>query len=203
MASFKQEVVIDARGHMIGRLATNVAKQLLNGQKCTVVRCENINISGSLFRNQLKYKAFKRLTNNVQPSHGPFHYRAPSKMFWRVVRGMIPHKTARGAAALDRLKTFEGVPHPYDRKKKVVCPEALKVLRMKPYRKYCMLGDLSQKFGWKSGELVKKLEDNRRSRASAFFKKKLATLQKVKGVKKSAAKALKGDMKAVYEKVVA
>jgi large subunit ribosomal protein L13Ae len=140
--SFQKEVVIDARGHMLGRLATVVAKQLLNGQKITLVRCENINISGSLFRNQLKYKAFKRLTNNVQPSHGPFHYRAPSKMFFRVVRGMMPHKTARGAAALDRLTTYEGCPHPFDMKKKQVVPEALKVLRLKPHRKFCMLGDL-------------------------------------------------------------
>ena len=29
------------------------------------------------------------------------------------IRGMVPHKTARGAAALDKLKTFEGIPHPY------------------------------------------------------------------------------------------
>ena len=28
---------------------------------------------------------------------------------------MIPHKTARGAAALERLKAFEGVPAPYDK----------------------------------------------------------------------------------------
>merc|ERR1712216_947073 len=109
---------------MLGRLAATTAKQLLNGQKITVVRCESINISGSLFRNQLKYKAFKRLTNNVQPSHGPFHYRAPSKMFFRVVRGMLPHKTARGAAALDRPKTYEGCPPPFDMAKKQVVPDA-------------------------------------------------------------------------------
>ena len=29
--------------------------QLLNGQKVTVVRCEEINVSGSFFRNKLKY----------------------------------------------------------------------------------------------------------------------------------------------------
>jgi large subunit ribosomal protein L13Ae len=50
---------------------------------------------------------------------------------------MIPHKTARGAAALERLKLFEGVPPPYDRKKRMVVPEALRVLRLKPGRKYC------------------------------------------------------------------
>ena len=50
---------------------------------------------------------------------------------------MLPHKTARGAAALERLKLYEGVPPPYDRKKKMVVPEALRVLRLKPGRKYC------------------------------------------------------------------
>ena len=42
-----------------------------------------------------------------------------------------------GAAALERLKLFEGVPPPYDRKKKMVVPDALRVLRLKPGRKYC------------------------------------------------------------------
>ena len=43
---------------------------------------------------------------------------------------MIPHKTARGAAALERLKVFEGIPPPYDKKKRVVVPQALRVLRL-------------------------------------------------------------------------
>lgn len=50
---------------------------------------------------------------------------------------MIPHKTPRGATALERLKLFEGVPPPYDHKKRMVVPEALRVLRLKPGRKYC------------------------------------------------------------------
>jgi large subunit ribosomal protein L13Ae len=39
---------------------------------------------------------------------------------------MIPHKTKRGEAALARLKTYEGVPPPYDRTKRMVIPDALK-----------------------------------------------------------------------------
>lgn len=82
---------------------------------------------------------------------GPFHHRAPSKILFKAIRGMIPHKTARGAAAIERLKLFEGVPPPYDRKKRMVVPAALRVLRLKPGRKYCtvkvghtvVLGDCS------------------------------------------------------------
>ena len=41
----------------------------------------------------------------MKPSHGgPFHLRAPSRIFWRTVRGMLPHKTKRGAEGLNRLK---------------------------------------------------------------------------------------------------
>ena len=85
---------------------------------------------------------------------GPFHFRAPSKMFWRTVRGMIPHKTARGAAALERLKTFEGIPPPYDTQKRMVVPQALRVLRLKPGRKYCTVGRLGHEFGWKYQDVV-------------------------------------------------
>ena len=55
---------------------------------------------------------------------------------------MVPHKTERGKDALKRLQTFEGVPPPYDKKKKMVIPSALKVLRLKAGRRYCSLGRL-------------------------------------------------------------
>ena len=56
---------------------------------------------------------------------------------------MIPHKTKRGAAALERLKVFEGVPSPYDKQKRLVVPDALKVLRLQHGHKFCKLGDLA------------------------------------------------------------
>jgi len=49
------QVVIDGKGHLLGRLASIVAKQLLNGQKIVVVRCEALNISGEFFRAKRTY----------------------------------------------------------------------------------------------------------------------------------------------------
>lgn len=69
---------------------------------------------------------------------------------------MIPHKTARGAAALERLKVFEGVPPPYDKQKKMVVPQALRVLRLQPGRKYCTVGRLSHEVGWKYQDVVER-----------------------------------------------
>ena len=103
-------------------------------------RCEGINMSGNFYRNKLKYLDFLKKRCNVKPSHGPF--RAHSNIFWRTVRGMTPHKTERGKDAHKRLQTFEGVPPLYDRKKRVVIPSALKVLRLKHGRRFCFLGRL-------------------------------------------------------------
>ena len=96
-------VVIDGRGHLLGRLTSIVAKQLLWGKKVVIVRCEQIVISGSIKRNKIKYAQFIKKRMNTNPSRGPFHFRSPARIFWRTIRGMIPHKTARGQLALGRL----------------------------------------------------------------------------------------------------
>merc|ERR1711955_134445 len=165
-------VVIDGRGHLMGRLASIVAKNILNGNKVIVVRCEGINMSGNFYRNKLKYLKFLRLRCNVKPLRGPFHFRAPGKIFWRTVRGMIPHKSERGKDAMKRLQTFEGVPPPYDKKKRMVIPSALKVLRLKAGRKYCTLGRLSHEVGWRYQDIVATLEAKRKVKGEAFYKAK-------------------------------
>lgn len=48
-----QPYVVDGKGHLVGRLASILAKEILNGQKVTVVRCEELNVSGNTFRNQV------------------------------------------------------------------------------------------------------------------------------------------------------
>merc|ERR1711971_409930 len=85
---------------------------------------------------------------------------------------MVPHKSSRGKAALDRLKVFEGVPFPYDHKKRMVVPEALKVLRMKSHRNNCVLGALAAQNGWKKADLISDLEEKRKLRSQKFWEAK-------------------------------
>lgn len=84
-----KRVVVDARHHMLGRLASILAKELLNGQKVVVVRCEEICMSGGLVRQKMKYMRFLRKRMNTKPSHGPIHFRAPAKILWRTIRGYV------------------------------------------------------------------------------------------------------------------
>merc|ERR1739842_171471 len=156
-----------------------VAKNILNGNNVVVVRTWGINMSGNFYRNKLKYLDFLKKRCNVKPSRGPFHFRAPSKIFWRTVRGMTPHKTERGKDALKRLQTFEGTPPPYDKKKRMVIPSALKVLRLKHGRRFCSVGRLSHEVGWKHQDIIETLEAKRKVKAEDFFKKKM-DLKKVK-----------------------
>ncbi|KAL4597333.1 hypothetical protein ACB092_12G224400 [Castanea dentata] len=179
-----KRVVVDGRNHMLGRLASIVAKEVLNGQKVVVVRCEEICMSGGLVRQKMKYMRFLRKRMNTKPSHGPIHFRAPAKILWRTVRGMIPHKTKRGAAALARLKAYEGIPPPYDKTKKMVIPDALKVLRLQKGHKYCLLGRLSSEVGWNHYDTIRELEEKRKERSQVTYeRKKQLTKLRVKAEK--------------------
>eukprot|EP01036_Dinobryon_divergens_P028580 gene28580-37544_t len=167
-------IVIDGKGHLLGRLTSIVAKQLLQGKKIVVVRAEQIVISGSLKRNKVKYAQFIKKRMNTNPKRGPFHFRSPARIFWRTLRGMLPHKTKRGQLALGRLAAFEGIPEPYDKKKRVVVPAALKVIRLRSDRPFTVLGALSKEVGWGYTDLVSRLEAQRKIKEQAYYAEKKA-----------------------------
>merc|ERR1712167_270962 len=96
---------------------------------------------------------------------------------WMNKKMLTKPKTARGAAAMERLKVFDGVPPPYDKCKKKVIPWCFRITRLRPGRKFCRVGRLATEVGWKYGELVKKLEEKRSIRGAAFHAKKKATLK--------------------------
>ena len=117
-------------------------------------------LSGSLFRRKVAFAKFKNWNSNTNPRKGgPYHFKAPSKILWWAIRGMIPHKTKKGKIAMERLKIFEGCPYPYSHRKRKVIPRALKVIRLLKNRKYCILGELSSGIGWNKGKILLKLEN--------------------------------------------
>jgi large subunit ribosomal protein L13Ae len=138
----------------------------------------------------VKFWAFLRKRTNTNPKKGPIHFRSPCKILWRIVRGMIPHKKARGAAAMARLKVFDGMPAPYDTKKKMVVPQALRITRLKPKRPFTTVGHLAEEVGYKQLEVVQKLEAKRLATAPEYNAKRKAANQ-------AAAKAKAANVSAV------
>merc|ERR1711862_909322 len=168
---FEKEIVLDGKQHLLGRLAAVVAKELLNGQRIVVVRAEDIVKSGPLYKNRMKYCEWLQLKSNTNPRHGgPYHFKAPSKLFWRVVRGTV---------AMERLRVYEGIPAPYSHKKRQLVPQAMRAVRLANGRKWCRMGDLCASIGWNKGNLISTLEEKRSKRAGEWFQRRLKLQKKV------------------------
>ena len=168
---FEKVVVIDGKDHILGRLAAVVAKHLLNGQRVIIVRAEKLVATGPIDRLLREWALYKKKNSVSNPFRGgPWHYKSPAKIAWKCIRGMLPHKTARGAAAMARLKVFEGCPHPYSVQKKVVITNALKAVVLDSFRKSTYLGEFSSRVGWSHGATIEALEKKRLERATKFHK---------------------------------
>jgi large subunit ribosomal protein L13 len=137
---------VDAKGQIAGRLCSNVAKLLLNGDRVIVVNSEKTLISGqrgSVMRSWLEYL---KIASVVHPKHGPFHSRTPDGIITRMVRGMVPRRKPKGEAAMKRLRVYVGVPGEYARVKFQVFENAEAT---KPPAYYVSLSEIASRIGWK------------------------------------------------------
>ncbi len=75
----------------------------------------------------------------------------------------------RIANALERLKVFEGIPAPFSTMKRMVVPAALRVLRLRPGRSFCVIGRLSSEVGWKYEKVLAKLEAERKEADKTYY----------------------------------
>jgi large subunit ribosomal protein L13Ae len=181
------------RAHVSSALVALYVLSLFDNRLMAIIT--NISVA----RNRVKYSQFRNKKMNTNPSRGPFHQKSPAMMVWRTIRGMVHQKTARGQAALTRLSTFEGIPAPYDKQKRVVVPAALKVMRLKPGRDFTVMGDLAHSVGWKHQDLLKRLESKRKVDGKDFYEKKKAALAK----KREAEAACAADLAKVNEVLAA
>lgn len=115
--------IIDATGSTLGRLSTNTAKRLLNGEEIAVINSEKAIISGKKFTIKERYKQ-KREVGTYRK--GPFFPRVPDQIVKRTIRGMIPYQTPKGRTAFKRLKCYIGVPKEFEGKKFETIKEAEK-----------------------------------------------------------------------------
>ena len=140
--------VVDASGMIKGRLASYVAKALLEGEEVVVVNAEKAVISGNRASIFSKYSERRERKSLVNPRrHGPHYPRRPEMIIKRAVRGMLPYKQARGRSAYKRLRVYVGVPEEYADAEKITFPDAsYKKLKIP---KYVTLEELSTYLGAK------------------------------------------------------
>ena len=184
-------IVIDGKGHLFGRLASVCAKELLSGRKIIIVRCEKIEISGKHIKNKNNMLKKTKKRTNTNPKRGPFHFHSPSQIFWKIVRGMLPHKTKKGTNALMNLRIFEGIPEPFDKMKRFIIPSALRITRLLPGRNYSILGELCNQIGWKKKHVTDSMVWNKNIKSRLFYKFKINAIKKRKTILRGKIKFLK------------
>ena len=101
--------VIDGTNAVMGRLASYVAKQALQGEGVAIINCDKVIITGNKVRIKEKFEQSRRRVGTIQ--RGPKVSKTSDKIVKRAIRGMLPdHREGRGRQAFKRIKCYVGVP---------------------------------------------------------------------------------------------
>ncbi|WP_054841227.1 50S ribosomal protein L13 [Thermococcus peptonophilus] len=140
--------IINAEGLILGRLASKVAKMLLEGEEVVIVNAEKAIITGNREDIFAKYKQRIELRTRTNPRRGPFYPKRSDEIVRRTVRGMLPPwKTDRGRKAFKRLKVYVGVPKEFEGKEFETISEAHMSRLATP--KYVTVGEVAKFLGGK------------------------------------------------------
>jgi large subunit ribosomal protein L13 len=148
MSSRNQIIYVDATNQIMGRLASKVAKFLLDGSKVYIFNAEKAVISGDKSRviERFRKKLARRTIKNPEKiTHK--NPKSPDQILRRAIRGMLPYKKPKGREAYKKLKVYIG---------KIDIPKSTQVLSFeeadatKLGHAYIYLGDICKILGWES-----------------------------------------------------
>jgi len=116
--------VIDAKGHIFGRLASNVAERIIDGEEIVILNSEAIVITGD---KDMVFAKFKEKVDRGQIRKGPYYPRRADLLFKRAIRGMIPWTTTTGREAYRRIHVFVGCPEQFNDVEKQTIEDAMRL----------------------------------------------------------------------------
>jgi large subunit ribosomal protein L13 len=145
ITSNNTNIIVNADGLILGRMASKVAKSLLNGNKVIILNAEKAIISG---KRKSKVAEAKEFLEVGSPKRGPFHYRRPDRILRKTVRGMLPIRQPKGKSAYKRLRVFLGIPKEFEETQMITLKEA-KASKLKGPS--LTLGELAKEIGWNEG----------------------------------------------------
>lgn len=137
------KTIVDAEGLVLGRMASIIAKRLLEGEKIEIVNAESAIVSGKRLQVINRWKEFLNVGGR---GRGPVHWRRPNTIVRRTIRGMLPYRKARGREAFSRLKVHIGVPEEMTDAIKISIQEARASMLD---GRYVTVGEIASNIGWK------------------------------------------------------
>ncbi|MDR2700549.1 MAG: 50S ribosomal protein L13 [Nitrososphaerota archaeon] len=146
MSTKSQITYVNADGLIVGRMSSNIAKRLLNGEYVTILNAEKAICSG---KKKSKVAEAHLFLEVGAPERGPFHYRRPDRMLKKTVRGMLPYRQPKGKTAFKRLKVFMGIPLEFKDQQTIQFGDAQASKLKGPF---FTLAELSKEIGWNQGE---------------------------------------------------
>ena len=138
IAEFEADVVVDVRDCILGRVASQVAAEALDGNRVAVINAEDAVITGDEENIMSKYRKRRELGSDS----GPYYPKRPDGILKRTIRGMLPYKKQRGREAFENVRVYVGNPH--DRDGEILDGTSLD--RLSNIR-FVHLGDVSKQLG--------------------------------------------------------
>ncbi|MDQ2784867.1 MAG: 50S ribosomal protein L13 [Chloroflexota bacterium] len=126
--------VVDASGHTLGRLATEVARVLRGkhkpvfaehmdmGDYVVVINAEKIVVTGKKTTQKIYYRHSNYPGGFKQPTYAEVMKKFPGRIIESAVKGMLPHNRL-GKQQYLKLKVYTGAAHPHEAQK----PEPLTI----------------------------------------------------------------------------
>ncbi|KSW11409.1 50S ribosomal protein L13 [Pyrodictium occultum] len=138
---------IDAANQILGRLAAEAAKRLLEGYRVYIVNAEKAVVSGDPLMVIRSYKLWWEIKVHVNPyKWAPHRPRSPIAIVRKAVLGMLPRSKQKGREAARRLRVYIGVPE--ELKGRQFVRFAFADARRLGH-KFIRVGELAQRLGWK------------------------------------------------------
>jgi large subunit ribosomal protein L13 len=145
--------IIDAEGIVLGRLASKVAKMLLQNENVFIINAAKAIISGKKRSIIHQWKVRSNIHTHYNPTKGPFWPKTPIQIVRRTIRGMLPWNRPRGREVYRFLRVFNGTPE--DLNKKLGISGDLKIETYPNFSfnqlkgTYIEIGELAKQIGWK------------------------------------------------------
>jgi large subunit ribosomal protein L13 len=136
-------MIINAKNHILGRIATVAAKKAKKGEEVHIINCRHIVITG---KKEVTLKKYKNRRSRGAQSTGPHFPRTPKGIMKRTIRGMLPYKKPQGRAAFERIKCYNTTPRDIEESE----GETIKEAHInKTDAQYITLNEISNELGGK------------------------------------------------------
>ncbi len=136
-------IIVDGTNMVLGRIASQIAKKLMEGEEVHLINADKIVVSGSPAIIVGDYMQKRRLQQKATPEYSPKWPKVPDLMVRRVIRGMLPFKKAKGKAAFKKLRVYAGNPNLKGEMK------VFDVAKNKGFARSVTIGDMCRQLGAK------------------------------------------------------